>query len=161
MKVFIAVVIVIAAIASYPTTAQAFDGEQLTLKTGNWSVFRSVDTMTDKVVCKGVHKLGSRVQMSSDVLLVGFDGGVKSIILRFGDNPPQTQRRATDVEKFVGAVALREAEFAEALETNRLRVQVVTFVRGLATEDLDTTGIQSAVQHIKAGCPAPAPAPAP
>lgn len=45
-------------------------------------------------------------------------------------------------------------EFTQALDTNRLRVQVITLVRGVAMEDLDITGIRSAVEHIRAGCPA-------
>lgn len=41
----------------------------------------------------------------------------------------------------------------ELLQSNRLRVQVRTLVRGIEYVDLDTTGIQVAVESIQSGCP--------
>ena len=57
------------------------------------------------------------------------------------------------MEKDVNAVIVEGAEFSEALDSTRLRLQVLTLVRGVAQEDLDTSGIKEAVEHIRAGCP--------
>lgn len=133
--------------------AQSLKDAQPTLKTGNWTVLRSLDTMTDKVSCTAIYKANYGVQLARDKLIVRISGGIQSVTLRFGENPPQSMRLPQKMEKDVNAVIIEGAEFSQALETNRLRVQVLTLVRGVATEDLDTTGIQSATEHIQAGCP--------
>lgn len=51
-------------------------------------------------------------------------------------------------------VMIKDSELAETLQTTRLRLQILTLVRSVATEVLDTTGIQTAVDHIRSGCPA-------
>jgi hypothetical protein len=137
----------------FPTGAQGLKDAKPTLKTGNWTVLRSVDTMTDKVSCTGIYKSNYGVQLAQDKLFVRISGGIQSVTLRFGENPPQNLRLAQDMEKKVNSVIIEGSEFRQVLETARLRVQVLTLIRGVATEDLDTTGIQAAVEHIHAGCP--------
>jgi hypothetical protein len=143
--------------ASHATSAQSLKDAVTTLKVGNWSVLRSVDTMTDKLSCTGVYKSNYGVQLTPDSLYVKISGGIQSITMRFGDFPPQSMRLPQKLEKDVGTVIIEGREFSQAVETNRLRLQVLTLVRGVATEDLDTTGVQAAVEHIRAGCPMPAP----
>ena len=137
----------------FPSAAQGLKDAKPTLKTGNWTVLRSVDTMTDKVSCTGIYKANIGVQLARDRLFVKIAGGIQSVTLRFGEDPPQGLRLPQDMEKKVNSVIIEGNEFRQALETARLRVQVLTLVRGVATEDLDTTGIQAAAEHIQAGCP--------
>ncbi len=136
-----------------PCSAQGLKDAKTTLKTGNWTVLRSTDTMTDRVSCTGIYKSNSGIQLVQDRMFVGIAGGIRSVTLRFGENPPQSLRLPQDIEKKVNSVIVEGAEFRQALDTTRLRVQVLTLVRGVTTEDLDTTGIQAAVEHIRAGCP--------
>lgn len=144
----------VALIASQPCNAQSLKDGQPTLKTGNWTVVRSIDPMTDKVSCTGIYKTDYRVQLSEKALFVNISGGLQYVILRFGDSPPQPMRLPQAIEKDTGAVMIDGADFTQALNTTRLRVEVLTLVRGLKREDLDITGIQSAIEHIRAGCPA-------
>jgi len=133
--------------------AQSLKNARPTLKSGNWTVLRSTDTMTDKTSCTGIYKSNYGVQLSTNELFVTIRGGIQSITLRFGENPARPMRLPQKMEKEVNTVIIEGSEFAEALETNRLRLQVLTLVRGVATEDLDISGMRAAVDHIRAGCP--------
>jgi len=133
--------------------AQSLKDAQTTLKAGNWTVLRSTDTMTDKVTCTGVYRTNRGIQLSNDGLYVNIKGGIKTVTLRFGENAARPLRLPQKMERDVGAVILEGSDFADALQSNRLRLQVLTLVSGIATEDLDITGIQAAADHIKAGCP--------
>ena len=135
--------------------AQGLKAAKPTLKVGNWTVLRSIDAMTDKVSCTGIYKSNYGIQLSANKLYVNISGGIQSVTLRFGENPPENLRLPQKMEKDVRAVIIEGSEFQNALATNRLRLQVLTLVRGVTFEDIDTTGIKSAVEHIQAGCPLP------
>lgn len=135
------------------TFAQSLKDAPMTLKVGNWSVFRSVDTMTDKVSCTGIYKSNYGVQLTPNTLYVKILGGIQSVTLRFGEDSAQPMRLPQKLEKDVNTVIIDGREFTQVLESNRIRLQVLTLVRGVATEDLDTTGIQTAIDHIRIGCP--------
>ncbi|MFM7341234.1 MAG: hypothetical protein ACKO3Q_00890 [Betaproteobacteria bacterium] len=109
--------------------------------------------MTDKVSCTGIYKSNYGIQLSRDSLFIRVPGGLQSVTLRFGENPPLPMRMPQKLEKDVGSLILEGTELAQAVDTQRLRVQVLTLVRGVFTEDLDTTGLQAAAQHIREGCP--------
>lgn len=150
-----ALIFLVAIAASVSSEAQGLKDAKATFKVGNWSVLRSTNTMTDKVSCTGIYKSNFGIQLVEDQLFVKITGGIQSVTLRFGENPAQSLRLPQDMEKKIGSVVIDGSDFRQALETTRLRLQVLTLIRGMATEDLDTTGIQAAVEHIKAGCPAP------
>jgi hypothetical protein len=135
--------------------AQSSKSTVKTLTTGNWSVERGVDTMSDKIICTGFHNLSRSAQLSSDRMYVVVSGGIQSVTLRFGEKPARGLRLARKLEMDVGAIILEGAEFAEVSTTARVRVQVLTLVKGLFTQNLDTTGIDEALKHIRSGCPAP------
>ena len=128
-------------------------------KSGNWTVLRSTDAMTDKTDCTGIYKENYGIQLVKDSLYVTIRGGIQSVTLRFGENPPKGMRLPGKMEKDVGTVIISGNDFSELTQTIRLRLQVLTLVRGVASEDLDTTGIQAAVENINSGCPVQAEAP--
>lgn len=136
-----------------PVQAQSLKDAQPVFKSGNWTILRSIDPMTDKINCTGIYKSNYGVQLVSDTLYINVRGGIKSITLRFGENPAQPLRLAQEIEKAADAVVIDGNDFSQTLQTNRLRVRVLTLVRGVLTEDLDTTGIQAAVKNIQSGCP--------
>ena len=142
-------------------SAQALKDAPTTLRTGNWSVLRSVDTMTDKVRCTGIYRSNYGVQLAAAAMYVKISGGIQSVTLRFGEDAPQAMRLPEKMEKEVNTVIIEGREFSQAVETNRLRIQALTLVRGMATEDLDVTGIKEAVDHIRSDCPIPPPASVP
>ena len=149
------IALVVLAVANI-SIAQGVKDAQPTLKIGNWTVLRSIDMMTDKVKCTGCFTGNDGVQLVSDSMYVRISGGIQAVTPRFGVSPAKPLRIATGMEKKVGVIVLHGNEFTEATQSNRLRLEVLTLVSGVATLDLDISGIQSAVDHIKAGCPASA-----
>jgi len=109
--------------------------------------------MTDKTNCTGIYKENYGIQLVRDSLYIQIQGGIQSVTLRFGENPPKGMRLASKIEKDVGTVIISGNDFSELGQTARLRLQVLTLVRGIVNEDLDTTGIQAAVENINSGCP--------
>lgn len=139
---------------SHPAlSARAVMDGRAVFTAGNWTLYKGKDTMTDQTTCTGVYKQDANIQLVGHALYVGVRGGVSSVTLRFGETPARPMRLAEKSEKQLDAAVLRGSEFAEALKYDRLRVQVLTLVRGLVDHDLNTAGIEDAVYMINAGCP--------
>ncbi len=122
-------------------------------KFGEWVMLREIDSMTDKVSCTGVLGEDYSKQLSAQGLYVIVKGGAQSVRLRFNDLPPTDTRLATKMEKDVGSVIIKDADFQLALESTRIRVEVLTLVSGVQSFDINTSGIKEAVDFIKEGCP--------
>jgi hypothetical protein len=137
------------------SSAQSLKDAPTTLRVGNWAVLRTIDPMTDKVDCTGIYKSNFGVQLNSRALYIKISGGIESITLRFGENPPEQTRFPQKIEKDVSTVIVDGIDFSRALETSRIRLQVLTLIKGLTTFDFDVTGIATAVEHIRSDCPIP------
>ena len=120
---------------------------------GKWTVLRDIDKMTDKVSCTGVQGDKYEIQLSSDTLFARVSGGVESVTLRFDQKPAQRMRLAKEMEKKVRAVIIDGSEFSEALDSNRILMEIGTLVSGIKTIEIDSTGIKEAVKFIADGCP--------
>lgn len=140
-------------VISAQATAASLKDAKTAFKSGNWKVLRSTDAMTDNTTCTGIYKDNYSIQLVKDSLYVTVRGGIQSVTLRFGENPPREVRLAEEMEKDIGTVIISGSDFSDLLKNNRLRVQVLTLVRGVEDVDLDTTGIQAAVENIQSGCP--------
>jgi hypothetical protein len=121
---------------------------------GGWSVLRDVNMMTDKTDCTGIYKGNYKIQLSEDSLYISIGGGIESVTLRFGDEPPRSLRLAESLEKKVRAVIITGSDFESAMSSPRLRYQVGTLVSGIQQGEIDLTGARAANENIKAGCPA-------
>jgi hypothetical protein len=122
-------------------------------KSGNWSVLRSTDAMTDKASCTGIYKDQVGIQLANDSLFISMQGGIQSVTLRFDDQPPERLRLGTEMEKELRSVRITGDEFRKLLGSSRLRVQVLTLLRGIEDRDLDLIGISEALANIRQGCP--------
>jgi hypothetical protein len=109
--------------------------------------------MTDKVSCTGIYKDQLGIQLTGEKLYVTTRGGIEGTTLRFDDQPPERMRLGTKMEKQVNAVEISGDEFRKLLGSNRLRMEVLTLIRGIENWDLDLTGISDAVNNIRQGCP--------
>jgi hypothetical protein len=130
-------------------------------ESGNWTVLRDKDGMTDKIDCTGIYKSNNGIQLTQESLYITVRGGIQSVNLRFGDNPARAMRLPTEVEKKIGVIVIDRSDFSELLGVNRLRVQSLTLVRNMFEADLDLAGLTAAHENIKAGCPEPEKASAP
>lgn len=126
-----------------------------TLKVGNWSVERSIDNMTDKVICTGFHDSSRGVQLNDGELYVSVRGGLQGVKVRFGEKPVRPMRLVSESEKRIDAININGKDFIELLQEQRVRLEVLTIINGIKSEDLNLDGLQAALQHIRAGCPLP------
>ena len=147
------VVLSLLAACVIPAAAALKDAKK-TLTVGNWAVLQDKDLMTDKIDCTGIWKGNFQVQLSEVGFYFGVPGGIQSVTLRFDDEPAESLRLATKIEKDIRSVILEGSDLKRVLEAKRLRYQVSTLVRGLQQGEMDLTGIKEAYEHIKAGCPA-------
>ena len=122
-------------------------------RSADWSVLRVKNAMTDKVSCTGIYKKNYAVQLSETDLFVSYRGGLQSIKLRFDEDPPQHLRLASEVEKKLGSADIEGEDFERLRSSKRLRIEVLSLIRGLQYTDLDLTGFADAYANIKIGCP--------
>ena len=133
--------------------AQGLKDAKVALVTGNWKVLRSTDPMKDTTNCTGIYRDNYSVQLTPDRIFIGIQGGIRSVTLRFDDKPAKSLRLAEDIEKNIRSLIISGSEFAELSDSLRLRYQVGTLVSGIASGDLDLTGIRQALESIRSGCP--------
>jgi hypothetical protein len=162
------VAIVFIALTHSASNAAGLKEATVALTVGNWKVLRNLDPMNDSVSCTGLYKTNNGIQLSRSEMYVSVKGGIQLITLRFDDSPAESSRLPEKMEKDVRAIIIDGADFNKLQESKRLRVQTLTLVSGIVSEDLDLTGLQEALASIKADCPVqaapvitPAPAPTP
>lgn len=134
-------------------TAESPAGAQVVFHSGNWSVLRSKDPMTDAVICTGIYKTQYTIQLNKGNLYVSIRGGIQSYRLRFDDEPAQPLNLASDSEKNINAIDIKDTDFDKLFTSKRLRVEVLTLVAGLVNIDLDLRGLREAYEDIKQDCP--------
>jgi hypothetical protein len=150
---FIATLAAIFTIAGSAAQAAGLKDADVAMTSGNWKVLRHIDSMKDTINCTGIYKENNGIQMTKDKLFVSVKGGIQSVTLRFGDQPARPLRLPGDMEKKIGSIIISGSDFSELVESNRLRVEAATLVRGIANEDLNLTGIKDALESIKGDCP--------
>lgn len=119
-------------------------------ESGNWTVLRTVDAMTDKTSCTGIYNGDFQVQLTERELFIGIRGSLQAYKFRFDDNPASSLILADEIEKRLDTIIVR-ANFKKALGSNRLRVSASTYSSSL-NFDFDLTGMVEAVENIKQGC---------
>lgn len=154
IKKAVGLVLFAACVTSY---AESIPLGEKTLTTGQWTVYRKMEGMSDKVTCTGVNVQGPNIQLSSRGFYIALRGGIDSVELRFDEKPSRKMRVPTDMEKKVRAIILDEEEFQDAINSDRLRFESLRTLGGFNTGDINLDGIKAARDHIQAGCPASTP----
>jgi hypothetical protein len=149
------ILILCAIVAAIPVggLAQGLRDAKVAFSSGNWKVLRSTDPMKDTTNCTGIYKENYSVQLTPEKLFIGIQGGIQSVTLRFGEKPARGLRLAEDMEKKIRSVIISGSDFAELVDSDRLRYQVSTLVSGIKTDELDLTGLRAALENIRSGCP--------
>ena len=150
MKTITALLACLLAVSSQAAT---LNNAPVAMTSGNWKVYRAVDPMTDAIKCTGVYKGNYGIQLSKEALFIQVRGGIETVAIRFGDNPPQATRLPTAMEKKIGLVILKNSDYDQVVGGERLRVQVYTTLRDVQENDLDLTGIKEAWESIASECP--------
>lgn len=143
------------ALALVATSAAALSlaDAPVVFKSGNWSVLRATDAMSDKTVCTAIYKDDYGVQLTDHALFLHVRGGPEAFRLRFDDDPAGSLKIATDIQKKIDVIEVEGADFTRLLAAHRLRYDVTAIIGPGPEGDLDVTGIAEAVQNISNGCP--------
>jgi hypothetical protein len=126
-------------------TVYAGFGNEIIQK-GNWTIYKSIDSITNKVKCVGIYMDRADVQLTDDLLSINFRGrgGIKKYKVRYDNEKmgglrlPSTRDKKTDVIELRGKV----------FSSMRLRLQAVTLLGDIVDEDLDLTGIRDALDVL-------------
>jgi len=133
-----------------PVTVKIPPGNSTVFSAGRWTIDRSVNKMTDVPSCAGLYRGEWKIQLGKDDLSVRMRGrgGVGTVTLRFDDAPPQEMRLATDMEKDLSLVVVDGNDFALALRSARLRIEIFTILNDIVQEDIDLKGAKQAHDFI-------------
>jgi len=132
--------------------AQSLPDSPVILRSGSWNVHRTQDAMSDASVCTGVYNTRYEIQLGDNALTIGVADRLKSVRLRFDEATAQAARPATRSENRNSRIEIEGRDFAEALNSHRLRYEAVTTGDLSVAGDLDLSGIYVAHGNIRAGC---------
>ncbi len=138
--------------ASACAQAQSLADSPIILRSGAWNVHRVTDAMTDATACTGVFKNQYDIQLGENTLTIAVADGVKNVQLRFDDEDPKPSRSASKSERKNGAIAISGSDFAELLDSARLRYEIQTPLNTTVSGDIDLKGVFEAHGNIVAGC---------
>jgi hypothetical protein len=119
---------------------------------GNWTVMRSVDSMTDKVSCAARYKGKRDFELTTSTLYIDIrdHGRPQSVKLRFDSKPAgDTRLLLTQDERNLAMVILYRDEFEELLTAKRLRFLIYTRLNSIYEGDLDLTGHLKAIEAMR------------
>jgi hypothetical protein len=94
----------------------------------------------------GLYKDRFDVQLTKNDLFISLRGrgGVKSVMLRFDDEPARQLRLASEMEQKIEVVDIQGDDFEKLLGSKRLRVRILTVLDTLVDEDLSLNGLEAA-----------------
>ncbi len=133
--------------------AQSLKNATVAFRAGDWKVLRTVDPMKDTTNCTGIYKENYAVQLTSDTLFIGIQGGIESVTLRFGEKPARGLRLAQEMEKKIRSIVITGSDFSELTGSGRLRYQASTLVSGIKSDEIQLAGFEEALANIRSGCP--------
>lgn len=139
-------------IACSAVSAQSLTSSPIIFSAGVWDVHRTTDTMTDATVCTSIYKNNFNVQLGENTLTVAIADGVKNVQLRFDDANPEAVRPATPSEFKNNRIEITGSDFAEMLDSRRLRYQVTTGTNSTASGEIDLNGVFQTHDNVRAGC---------
>jgi hypothetical protein len=140
--------------APKPPAKTAPKADPNTTTDGGWQLRRIKDAMTDETTCILSPVGKPYVQISVRDLYISYRtrGGVQGFQYRLDDGPISDMEIPTDTEKQIGFVHISGDAFNRVLRASRLRVQVVTLISGLQTEDLAVSGMRSLYAKMQREC---------
>lgn len=138
--------------ASTDAAAENLVGSPVIFRSGDWTVHRTKDTMTDKNLCTAIYKNDYGIQLGSHSLVIAVADGLKSVTLRFDDDSAREMRLPKRSEHAVSAVNIEGADFQRVQQSSRLRYRVLTGTDNVVEGDIDLSGAKDAYRNIESGC---------
>ncbi len=132
--------------------AQSLTASPIIFSAGVWDVHRTTDMMTDATVCTAIYKNNFGVQLGENMLTIAVADGVKNVQLRFDDANPESVRPATPSEFKNNRIEITGSDFAQVLDSRRMRYQVTTGTNNTASGEIDLNGVFQTHDNVRAGC---------
>jgi len=132
-------------------TAQAQSGRAV-FRAGDWYVVRSAQNVAGVAACTGFHMGHPEAQLGKDSLMVKIPGEIKTVGVRFDNEPARAPRPAAKAELQAGGVILAGAEF-EPLSRGKTLDLDVTTAQGRTRVALKLEGLAASLKNMAAGCP--------
>ena len=133
-------------------SAQSLVNSPIIFSAGVWDVHRTTDLMSDSTVCTAIYKNQFGIQLSENMLTIAIADGVKNVQLRFDEGNANAVRPATPSEFKNNRIEITGSDFAELLDSHRLRYQATTGANGVASDDIDLNGVFQTHDNVRAGC---------
>jgi len=133
-------------------SAEPLEHSPVVLRSGDWAVHRTQDSMTDANICTAIYRDNYAIQLGSHSLTIAVADGLKNVTLRFDDEKAHDARLPKHSERAVSAINIESADFDRMLRSRRLRYRVLTGTDALVEGDIDLTGANDAYKNIQSGC---------
>lgn len=129
--------------------------EGIVFKSGAWQVIKKIDPMTDKATCTSLYRGEWKIQGAADSMYVSYQGrgGIKAYTLRVDEDPADKMRLASDTEKKLRFADLQHS-FARIYNSTRVRLQTITVLDSILTDDIDMQGFKAATDYVQQNCSA-------
>ncbi|HEY2394651.1 MAG TPA: hypothetical protein VGH81_01550 [Rudaea sp.] len=124
----------------------------MVLRSGDWAVHRTQDTMTDANICTAIYRDNYAVQLGSHTLTIGVADGLKNVTLRFDEDTARDARLPKRSERAVSAIDIEGEDFKQLLRSKRLRYRALTATDAIVEGDIDLNGAMDAYKNIQSGC---------
>lgn len=148
----ITIALALASFAAPGLTQPGVQTNRTVYRAGNWFVVRATHNATGAVSCTGFYMGQGGVQLSKENLIFRVPGEIKSVGLRFDEQPPRASRPPGASEKQIGAVMLAGPDFEELRRGKTLGIDVTT-AQGRGSHTLQLEGLDAALKNINDGCP--------
>ncbi len=142
----------LAMFVSGSAAAQSLASSPIIFSAGVWDVHRTSDMMSDSTVCTAIYKNQFGIQLGESMLTIAIADGVKNVQVRFDEGAAQAVRPATPSEFRNNRIEVTGSDFAELLDSHRLRYQVTTGSNNTASDDIDLNGVFQTHDNVRAGC---------
>src|SRR5476651_1728744 len=103
--------------------AQSLADSPMIFRSGSWDVHRTTDAMTDSSTCTAVYNGHFDITLSENMLSIAMADHIRSVRLRFDEEEAQSVRAATTSEFKNSRIEIRGGDFAELLDSRRLRYE--------------------------------------
>lgn len=133
-------------------SAQSLTSSPIIFSAGVWDVHRTTDPMTDATVCTAIPKNNFSVQLGENMMTIAIADGVKNVQLRFDDATAESVRAATPGEFRNNRIEITGHDFAQLLDSRRMRYQVTTATNSTVSGEVDLNGVFQTHDNVRAGC---------
>jgi hypothetical protein len=135
-----------------PASAAPLEDSPVVLRSGDWAVHRTQDSMTDANICTASYRDDYAVQLGSHTLTIGVADGLTNVTLRFVEDKARAARPPKRAERAVSAIDIEGADFDQLPRSKRLRYRALTANDAIVEGNIDLNGAMDAYKNIQAGC---------